>query len=206
MADLDGKKLKQVIDPTLAKAFTHPLRGHVWVTICEKGLLSPSAVAAELGLEIHDVNYHFRALAGRGLIRLARTKPGRRGFDEHFYEACTPGLDFDDAAWMEIPAPIRATLSADALRKIVDEMVEALGSGSFDARNRHLSHSWLVADERGWGEVMTGLRELLDLVLAVQERCAKDETGESKIPISIVLAAFETAAGMSPEKSESESP
>jgi len=206
MADLDGKKLKQVIDPTLAKAFTHPLRGHVWVTICEKGSTSPNEIATELGLDIWDVNYHFRALAQRNLIRLARTQRGRRGFDEHFYEPCAPALSFDDFAWMKIPAPIRATLSADTIRRSVEEIIEALSAGTFDARNRHLSQTWLMVDERGRDEVMSSAQELLDRVLAVQKRCAHEGIPpESRNPISIMIAAFDTAVGMPSEESESDS-
>lgn len=206
MASLEGKKLKQVIDPTLAKAFTHPLRGHVWVTICERGSASPNEIARELDLDIWDVNYHFRALARRNLIRLTRTQRGRRGFNEHFYEPCAPALQFDDFAWMEIPAPIRATLSADTIRRSIEEMIEALRAGSFDARNRHLSQSWLMVDERGWKELMRAVQKLLDRILAVQERCAEDgKASESRIPISIMIAAFETAAGISREETKPDS-
>lgn len=115
MANLHGKELKQVIDPRLAKAFTHPLRGHVWATVCEKGIASPTEIAAELDLDVSDVSYHFRELKKRNLIRLVRTVQ-RRGFDEHFYEPCSPVLYFDDFDWMEIPASMRRTLSADMLQ------------------------------------------------------------------------------------------
>jgi hypothetical protein len=203
MANLEGKKLKQVIDPTLAKAFTHPLRGHVWVTICEQGTASPSGVAEELDLKAEDLNYHFCELARRGLIRSVGTRPGKRAFDKHVYEACAPALQFDDSAWMKIPSQIRATLSADTMRSIVEEMIEALSVGSFDTRNRHLSQQWLLVDERGWEEVMGDTNRLLDRILAVQKRCAGLDLAESGsgIPVSIVIAAFETVAGISREDS-----
>jgi hypothetical protein len=204
MANLKGKKLKQVIDPTLAKAFAHPLRGHVWVTICEQGTASPSGVAEELGLKAEDLNYHFGELVRRGLIRPIGTQPGKRAFDKHVYEACAPALHFDDAAWMKIPRQIRATLSADAMRNIIEEMIEALNTGSFDARNRHLSQHWLLVDERGWEEVMSDTSQLLDRILAVRKRCAGLNLAESKsgIPLSIVISAFETAAGPARENAE----
>jgi hypothetical protein len=204
MANLKGKKLKQVIDPTLAKAFTHPLRGHVWVTICERGSASPSGIAEELGLKADDLNYHFGELVRRGLIRPIGTRPGKRAFDKHLYEACAPALSFDDSAWMKIPSQIRATLSADAMRNIIEEMIEALSAGSFDARNRHLSQQWLLVDEQGWDEVMSDASRLLDRILAVQRRCAGLDLAESEsgIPISIVISAFETATGPSCEDTE----
>lgn len=199
MASLDGKNLKQVIDPTVAKAFTHPLRGHVWVTICERGVASPTEIANELDLDVSEVSYHFRELKRRDLIKLARTVQ-RRGFDEHFYEPCTPALDFNDVDWMDIPAPIRSTLSADMLRQIIKELIDALGAGSLDARNRHLSRTWLLVDERGWREVVRAMQAALDRVQAIQERCAKrrEDSLEPAVPISVVLGSFETAARISP--------
>jgi DNA-binding transcriptional ArsR family regulator len=194
MASLQGKKLKQVIDPVLAKAFTHPLRGHVWVTVCEKGLASPAEIAAELDLDVSEVSYHFRELKRRNLIRLVRTEQ-RRGFEEHFYEPCPPALYFDDFDWMEIPASMRATLSADMIRKAIEELIAALGAGSFEARSRHLSRTWLLVDERGWKELTRTVQRALDRVLVIQERSSEriKTSSESGIPVSVVLASFETA-------------
>jgi DNA-binding transcriptional ArsR family regulator len=198
MASFHGKKLKQVIDPSVAKAFTHPLRGHVWVTICEKGVASPTEIADELDLDVSDVSYHFRELKKRNLIRLVRTVQ-RRGFDEHFYEPGVPALHFDDFDWMKIPAPIRSTFSADMLRQIIEELIEALDAGSLDARSRHLSQSWLLLDERGWKELMRAVQAALDRIQAIQERSARrrEKSTEPGIPVSVVLASFETAAGIS---------
>jgi DNA-binding transcriptional ArsR family regulator len=195
---LKGKKLKQVIDPTVAKAFTHPLRGHVWVTVCERGIASPTEIAGELDLEVSEVSYHFRELKKRNLIRLVRTVP-RRGFDEHFYEPWVPALHFDDFDWMRLPAPIRSTFSADMLRQIIEELVDALGAGSFDARNRHLSRTWLSVDERGWKELMRAMKAALDRIQAIQERSAKrrEISSEPGIPVSVLLASFETIASIS---------
>lgn len=198
MASLHGKKLKQVIDPTIAKAFTHPLRGHVWVTVCEKGIVSPAEIAEELEIDVSDVSYHFRELKRRKLIRLVRTVQ-RRGFDEHFYEPCAPVLHFDDFEWMDIPAPIRSTLSADMLRQVIEQMIEALNAGAFDARSRHLSQTWLLVDERGWKELMRAVESALARFQAIQERCAarREVSSEPGIPVSMVMAAFETARNVS---------
>lgn len=198
MASLHGKKLKQVIDPTVAKAFTHPLRGHVWVTVCERGVASPTEIADELGLEVSEVSYHFRELKRRNLIRLVRAVP-RRGFDEHFYEPCVPALHFDDFDWMKLPAPIRSTFSADMLRQIIEDLLDALDDGVFDARSRHLSRTWLSVDERGWREVMRAMETALDRIQAIQERSTKrrEVSLEPGIPVSVVLASFEAIASIS---------
>ncbi len=198
MASLHGKKLKQVIDPTVAKAFTHPLRGHIWVTLFERGEVSPTEIADELDLEVTEVSYHFRALKKRNLIRLVRKVP-RRGVDEHFYEPVSPAFYFEDADWMKLPLGIRSTFSGEMLRQIIEGLTDALESGSFDARNRHLSQSWLLVDERGWKELMRAVKAALDRFLAIQERSAKrrKESAEPGISVSLVMASFETAWGAS---------
>lgn len=199
MASLDGKKLKQVIDPTLAKAFTHPLRGHVWVTLFERGEVSPTEIATELELEVHEVSYHFRELKRRNLIRLARTQRGRRGFDEHFYEPVAPAFYFDDAEWMKLPAGIRSAFSGEMVRQIIEGLTEALEAGSLDARDRHLSQSWILVDERGWTELMRTAKKALDRFLAIGEVSAERRkvTGERGIPVCLVMAMFETADSIS---------
>lgn len=195
MVDLEGKKLKQVIDPNVAKAFTHPLRGHVWVTLFEKGETSATEIAAELDLEPNDVSYHFRELRRRGLAKLDRVVR-RRGFEEYIYRPVVPALDFDDAEWMALPLEVRSSFSGEAVRQITETLTSALAAGSFDARNRHLSLSWLLVDERGWGESMEVAKRALEEFRAIHERCAKRRTKDSKpgIPLAVAMAAFETAA------------
>ncbi len=197
MGKLDGKKLKQVIDPTLAKVFTHPLRGHVWVTLFERGVVSPTEIANELEIETSEVSYHFRKLRGKGLIRLTRTVQ-RRGFDEHFYEPIAPGLDLDDREWMRVPQGIRSSFSGDLLRRITSSFADSLAAGVFDARNRHLSRTWLRLDERGWSELMRLMRRTLDGIQAIQERSAErcKDAAEEPISVEVVMAAFETAASI----------
>lgn len=208
MASLHGKKLKQVIDPTLAKAFTHPLRGHVWVTLFERGVVSPTEIADELGIDVSDVSYHFRGLKRRNLIRLVRTVQ-RRGFDEHFYEPIAPAFHFDDADWMKLPAEVRSTFSGETLRQIIEQLTCALEAGSFDARNRHLSRTWLMVDEQGWKELMQAVQAALDRVLAIQARCVerRKTSSEPGIPVAVVMASFETAASITQrEAGEAEGP
>lgn len=197
MGKLEGKRLKQVIDPTLAKAFTHPLRGHVWVTLFERGEVSPTEIADELDLEPSDVSYHFRELHRKELIRLVRTVQ-RRGFDEHFYEPVAPAVHFDDEEWMRIPEGIRASFSGDMIRQITGSFVDSLEAGSFDARDRHLSRTWLKLDERGWKELTRLLKGTLERLQKIQqasaERCR--ESDEESIPVEVVVAAFETVASI----------
>lgn len=198
MANLHGKPLKQVIDPTLAKAFTHPLRGHVWVTVCEKGLASPTEIADELDLDVTEVSYHFRKLQRKDLIKLACTVR-RRGFLEHFYKPVVPAFHLDDSEWMRIPLGIRATFSGDMLQQIIEELSGAFEAGSFDARNRHLSRTWVLVDEQGWDEAMQVAEDTVTRIQAIQKGCAKRRARSSEpgIPVAVAMAFFETAASIS---------
>jgi hypothetical protein len=203
MANLDGKNLKQVIDPTLAKAFTHPLRGHVWVTLFERGRVTPNEVASELDLEVHEVDYHFRELVRRKLIRLIGTRRGRRGFKEHVYEPVTPAIEFDDAKWMELPEEIRSAFSGEIVGRLIEGLTAALDAGSFDARDRHLSQSWVYVDEQGWKELMSAAEKALKRFLAIGELSGarRKTSGDAGIPVCLMLAAFETAGSISRQQS-----
>lgn len=197
MIDLDGKKLKRFIDPNVAKAFTHPLRGHVWVTLFEKGEASPTDIARELDLQPEEVSYHFRALQKRGLARLDRVEQ-RRGREEHIYQPMVPAFDFDDSEWMKIPVEIRTTLSGELVRQISEGLTAALKAGSFDARSRHLSMSWLLVDERGWRESVAVAQRAVEQFRAIHERCARrrGKSSQPLIALGAMVAVFETAASI----------
>jgi hypothetical protein len=85
------------------------------------------------------------------------------------------------------------------VRQIIDQLTGALEAGSFDARNRHLSQTWLLVDEQGWAELTRTMRSALKRISAIQERCASRREGSSEpgIPVSLVMASFETAASVS---------
>jgi hypothetical protein len=201
MASLEGKKLKQVIDPTLAKAFTHALRGHIWVTLFERGIVSPNEIAHELGLAANEVNYHFHNLSRKDLIKLVRIVQ-RRGFEEHFYEPVKPAFRFEDEEWMQLPAGVRSSFSGEMIGQIIEDLVQALKSGSFDARNRHLSRTWLLVDAQGWEEANKVARWALERTLAIQEGCAerRKDSSEPGIPVAVALAVFETATSIAERK------
>lgn len=188
-----AKQLKRVMDPTLAKAFTHPLRGHILVTLCERGIASPKEIAEETGIDVSEVSYHFRELKRRKLINLVRTEK-RRGFAEHFYEPASPVLCFDNKEWMRIPQRLRETISADMLRSIVDDLLEAMAGGSLDARSRHLSRTPMTVDARGWEEAQQVADEALERILDIQREAAKRcrESAEPGVRMCVVLTAFET--------------
>jgi len=195
------KKLRRVIDPVIAKALSHPLRGHILATLGDK-VASPNEIAGEIEIDARDLNYHFKVLVEVGMIRLVR-RERRRGVWEHFYELEQPVLYLDDLAWKRIPKEIRTSVSASLLQTVVDEAAEALRAGTFDARDSHQSRTAMTLDEQGCDKLTKLMDETLQKVLEIREACAKDleRTGREGIPIEVFMVGFETAAGVRQEMS-----
>jgi DNA-binding transcriptional ArsR family regulator len=188
-------KLKQVIDPAVAKALSHPFRGHILATLGDR-IASPKEIANELGIDPRDLDYHIKVLIEVGMIRLVRTEK-RRGAREHFYELSSPVMYFDDLAWGRMPPQIRTSISASLLQVVVDEAVEALRAGTFTARDSHQSRTSMLLDEQGYDKVTKLMDETLKKVLEIREQSAEDLTnrGTEGIPVEVFMVGFETAEG-----------
>lgn len=189
---LDGK-LRQVIDPAIAKALSHPLRSHILATLGDR-VASPNEIAKELGLAARDLDYHVKVLIEVGMIQLARTEK-RRGVKEHFYELKKPVLYIDNRDWLRMPEPIRSRFSASLLKVMVDEALEALEAGTFSSRASHQSRTPMILDEEGWAEVTRVMGGALDKVLEIGQRSARNlrRSGRDGIPIEVFMMGFETA-------------
>ena len=188
-------KLKQLIDPTVAKALAHPFRSHILATLGDR-IASPKEIADDLAIDPRDLSYHINVLIEMEMIRLVR-KEKRRGAWEHFYEVKTPLFYIDDRDWSKMPEPIRSSFTASLLQVMVDEAVEALQAGTFNARKSHQSRTPMLLDEQGCDKLTKLMGNTLDQLLEIREKCAKDleKTGAEGIPIEVFMMGFETAAG-----------
>lgn len=188
-------RLKQVIDPAIAKALSHPLRGHILVTLGDR-IASPSEIAKELGLAARDLDYHVKVLLEVGMIRLVRREK-RRGAKEHFYELAPPAIYIDDREWHRIPGEIQARLSAGLLQLMVDDAVEALRAGTFGALDSHQSRTPMILDEQGWTELTAAMSTALEAVLGIRRESERRRRsgGDPGIPVEVVMMGFKTAAG-----------
>jgi DNA-binding transcriptional ArsR family regulator len=68
---------------TRTKGLADPLRAQIYRRL-QRSASSPVRVAAEVGRPIASVAYHFKVLAGAGLIEQVHTR-AVRGAIEHFY-------------------------------------------------------------------------------------------------------------------------
>ena len=192
LSRLNGK-LRQVIDPAIAKALSHPLRGHILVTLGDR-VASPNEIARELGLAARDLDYHVKVLIEVGMIKLVGTEK-RRGVKEHFYDLKRPVLYIDSRKWARMPEPIRSGFSASLLEVVMGEAVEALMAGTFNARDSHQSRTPMLVDEEGWTEVTKVMGGALEEVLGIAAKSAQNlkRTGGEGIPVEIYMMGFEIA-------------
>jgi DNA-binding transcriptional ArsR family regulator len=180
------------VDETLVKVVAHPLRVQALSVLTERPA-SPKELAAELGSPVGNVSYHVRELEQVGLIELVDEKK-RRGAIEHFYRAIArPLLSAEE--WERLSLDDRQGFSTWIIQLLLVDASQALAAGTFDARDdRHLSHTPLLVDEEGWGELVEIKANALRAVLEVQAASAarlKAADDEEGIPIIAAMTLFE---------------
>jgi len=182
---------REIVDQRLVKALSHPVRANALAILNER-VASPNEIAKELGHPVGHVSYHVNILSKCDCIELVDTAQ-RRGAVEHYYRA-TSRVFISDEDWQRLPASIRPGLSTSLLKELVQDAGQAIASGTFDARTRHLSWTPMIVDERGWEEVNDRLAKALEDIFEIQAASAGRLAGkkEESIPISVTLMGYET--------------
>ncbi len=193
----EPKNLRQVIDPALAQALSHPLRSHILMTLGDR-VASPSEIAKELEMNARDLSYHFGILVEVGMIELVRTEK-RRGVLEHFYELRPPILLVDGSDWSRVPERIQSRIRIDLLRDAAQDALEALEAGTFSGFDSHQSRTTVILDEKGRRDVFELMQATLERVLEVGRQCSKSlqQGPEEGTPVEVFMMGFETAAAVS---------
>ena len=165
------------IEPTLAKALSHPLRMQI-LTILGQRVASPVELATELDVPLNNLSYHVRTLLDLGCIELVGTEP-RRGTLEHFYRAIErPIISADE--WSTIPLNVRRSIADGVLTQIAKDLKSAAGRGGFDRSDVHLTRTPLALDEQGWEELATLTAELQERAMAIQAKSADRLASQKK--------------------------
>jgi DNA-binding transcriptional ArsR family regulator len=179
------------VDQKLVKALAHPLRVEI-LTILNERMASPNELSKELDEGLSQVSYHVKVLKDFDTIEMVKTEP-RRGAVEHYYRA-TARAFFTDRDWKTLPDSVKPGVSAAAIRMIIEDVLNALKSGTFDARDdRHVSWTPGVVDQQGWEESATLVKETLEKVIKIHAESSKRlaKSGEEGIPATTVLMNFE---------------
>ena len=184
-------KNKSGVDQRLVKALAHPLRVEI-LTILNERMASPNELSKELEEGLSQVSYHVKVLKDFECIEMVKTEP-RRGAVEHYYRA-TARAFLSDADWKKLPDSIKPGMSAAFVRALIEEVVTALNTGTFDARDdRHVSWTPGVVDEQGWEESVALAAETLEQIIKIHAGSAKRlaKSGDEGIPATMVLMNFE---------------
>jgi DNA-binding transcriptional ArsR family regulator len=182
------------VDQKLVKALAHPLRVEI-LTILNERMASPNELSKELNEGLSQVSYHVKVLKDFECIEMVKTEP-RRGAVEHYYRA-TSRAYLTDRDWTNLPDSIKPGLSAAGLDMIVEDVGEAIGSGTFNKRDDvHISWTPGLVDEQGWEETTELINDTLEKAVRIFAGSAKriTKSGEEGIPTSVVLLNYETPA------------
>jgi len=192
-------KIRQIVDQQLVKALAHPLRAQILAILNER-VASPNELSQELGEGLSQVSYHVKVLRDYECIELVKTEP-RRGAVEHYYRGMKRSF-LNDVDWQGLSPSAKEGISVAGVRMIMSEAIEALGAGTFDAReDSHLSCTPVIVDEKGWGELASVLSTTLERVLEIQAQSAGrlSKAKEEGIAATIAILGFESAAEVKEE-------
>lgn len=146
--------------------------------------------------KLGQVTYNFKVLRDYYWIEEVGKKSGgkRRGGTERFYRAKQPAM-FDTETWTALPQSLKGTVTGEAAATYFEHVRKALATGTIDSRaDRHFSWIATLVDQRTWDNVIRKVDELFEYVRdeQVQASIRMAETGESAIPLTVGLAAFES--------------
>ena len=181
-----------LVDPRIAKALSHPMRGRILAILNER-TASPNEIAEMIDERLPNVSYHVRTLLDLGCIELVDTAQ-RRGAIEHYYRALMRPF-FSDRDWKRLPKSGRQSISDTGLQIVWQDVSDAIEAGTFEARtDKHLSHTPMVLDAEGWSELARLLAETLAEAEKIGSRSGArlKESGETGIPTRLVAMQFES--------------
>lgn len=148
------------------------------------------------GAPISGIRRRFKTLTEAGWLKKTGEKTGgkRRGATEHFFRATGPAT-FTNDIWVDVPDPIKPTLSWRTFIQLSEQVEEAMRDGTFDARpDRHLTWSLLRLDRQGWEKVVAAIDAVFALLFEEQESARRrmGASGEEAIRATVALAVFES--------------
>jgi hypothetical protein len=158
--------------------------------------MSPTQFHTQIGGDsVVGVRRRFKRLERFGWLKKTNEKTGgkRRGAKEHFYRATGPAI-FDNSTWADVPDSVKAAHSWTTFERLSEKVTEAIGAGTFDAReDRYLTWSLLRLDQQGWEKVIAAIEALFAFIFEERDR-ADDRmaaSGEKPVTMTVGLAAFE---------------
>jgi DNA-binding transcriptional ArsR family regulator len=181
-----------ITDPTIAKAYAHPLRIEI-MGLLDNRVASPVQLAAELGASLPTTSYHVRQLASLNLIKLVKRRQ-TRGSIEHFYTASVRPRMYDEI-WSRIPSIVKRAIIGGRLSQLGKEVFAAAEVGGFEREDIHLTRTRMTLTREGWDEVSQHLAAVLERLDEIKARDAERVAADPDAPAIEATAAmmlFET--------------
>lgn len=181
-----------ITDPTIAKAYAHPLRIEI-MGLLDNRVASPVQLAAELGASLPTTSYHVRQLASLNLIKLVKRRQ-TRGSIEHFYTASVRPRMYDEI-WSRIPSIVKRAIIGGRLSQLGKEVFAAAEVGGFEREDIHLTRTRMTLTRDGWDEVsehLAGVLERLDEIKARDAERVAADPDTAAIEATAVMMLFET--------------
>jgi DNA-binding transcriptional ArsR family regulator len=176
-----------ITDPTIAKAYAHPLRIEI-MGLLDNRVASPRQLSEELGASLATTSYHVRQLASMKLIKLVRRRQ-TRGSIEHFYTALVRPRMYDET-WSRLPPIIKRAIIGGRLAQLGKELLAAAEAGGFDREDIHLTRTRMTLTRAGWEEISDLLAELLARLDEIKARDAAALEAEPDTPPVETTAAL----------------
>lgn len=185
-----GKSPQEV----LVKALNHPVRAKA-LTILSDRIASPKEISDEIDVPLSNVSYHVRVLDELGLVEIMEEE-SVRGSVAHFYKAVERPL-IDNPDWEKLDPKIRAAFSGYIVETLMSDTARSLQAGLFDRRkDRHLSRTPLLLDEKGWRKVIAVQRKALEQILKEQTAAAtRMSSMDGAIQVIVGMFCFEALPG-----------
>jgi hypothetical protein len=173
------------LDTRLLRALGDPMRQRL-LTILNERVATGRELAAEVGLELVEVQEHLLALIADDAIECVGP--------DAYRAAIRPFLD--DVHWAQLPVERRRALFVQNVQQILDHVEPALSGGGFDDIRSHVSLTRIDLDAQGWDEVADLLAGVLEEVMDVHaESMERVQRGESRevIPAELAVLHFRRA-------------
>lgn len=174
----------------LVKGLGHPVRVEC-LTVLAKRIASPRELSEILNHDLSNISYHVRVLDELGLIELVKEEPVR-GAVAHFYKAAERPI-LSESEWQQLPPEVRTAISIYGWDLLIDDVSEAVESGTFDSRaDRHLSRASILLDSEGFNRLSGLMEELVESVISEEAAAAKrmNESGEKPLHAVAATALF----------------
>jgi Helix-turn-helix domain len=170
----------------------HPERVNI-LAVCGQREITPSEYAAQEGLSLEQVNYHFRALLKADFLHVTRREDAG-GTRRVFYRAQRQGM-VKDEEFVKMKLERRRRFTLSTLRALYRRAVAAVRTGTFDRRaNSHLTWDAGDLDQRAFDEAMEGLMAMYEFFQRLKKESAARlaESGEKPIYTTCGLLGFES--------------